>query len=81
MPTEYDNLDDGTTPVSETSTPLVGPSFMSKVWGLLLLVAMLFSAYGAITSPAGSERPAADEPWTPSSGPCEGLSPLECKWN
>jgi hypothetical protein len=79
--TEYDNLDDGTAPVGETGTPLVGPSFMPKVWGLLLLVAIVLTLSAAIMNPSSRERPAPDEPWTPSSGPCEGLSPLECKWN
>lgn len=83
---EYDNLDDGQTPpglpeVGAAATPLFGPSFMPKVWFTLLVGAILLSIAMAIAAPPAPERPAADEPWTPSSGPCAGLSAWECKWN
>lgn len=77
-----ERLDDGTQPVADaTATPLLSPSFWPKVWGLLLFVAILISAYAAINAPPRPERPAPDEPWTPSSGLCEGMTALECKWN
>jgi hypothetical protein len=49
----------------------------------LLALALLWCFWLAVMAPPRPGRPArpAGAPWTPSSGPCEGLSPLECKWN
>lgn len=50
---------------------------------MLLLAATIvfFLAYAMLTPTPVRERPAPDDPWTPSSGLCEGLTALECKWN
>lgn len=64
----------------ESHPPALGPSFWPKVWMALLFVSILWAIYLGITMPP-RERPAPNDPWTPSSGLCEGMTALECKWN